>query len=66
MTNERVASAADDLLAACAVVAMTYQTRMYLILNDPKALEQLDAAINKATGKNVSRIMTEDSANWRK
>ena len=62
ITTKRVRQASDDLLAACCVIAMHYPTRRYLALNDPKALQQLDEAIEKATGRNVNDVMCKQNS----
>ncbi len=47
--NALLIAAAPELLAVCKVIALTGPTWRYLYLNDPMALEQLRAAITKAT-----------------
>lgn len=49
--NARLIAAAPELLNACRVIALDDDVASYLFDNDPKALEQIRAAIAKATKK---------------
>jgi hypothetical protein len=50
-TDGYLIAASKKLLAACKVIALTERTRTHLVVFDPKALEQVEAAIADAKPK---------------